>query len=266
MSIRFWAIIVIIVVAAGAVLTFHGSKKPSAATLTAEKTGASAAPASVVSDVTSVPASTLDTIGQGTAQSYPKAIAGTPLTENNKPEVYYEGAEYCPYCATERWAMAVALSRFGTFSNLKVTHSSPADVYANTRTLSFYGSTYKSDYITFTSVELYTNIESLNGGYTTLQTPTTAEQNLANKYDSGGGIPFIDFGGKYDISGATYSPQVLSGASWQQIASSLANANSPTAQGVDGAANTITAAICKLTNNQPGSACDSTIQAMEAKL
>ena len=33
----------------------------------------------------------------------------------------------------------VALSRFGTFSNLGVTHSDLHDVYANTKTLTFYG-------------------------------------------------------------------------------------------------------------------------------
>ena len=54
------------------------------------------------------------------------------------------GAEYCPYCAAERWAMAVALSRFGTFSDLRLIHSSSADIYPNTPTLSFYRSSYAS--------------------------------------------------------------------------------------------------------------------------
>jgi len=161
--------------------------------------------------------------------------------------------------------MAVALARFGTFKNLKVTHSSTTDVYANTQTLSFYGSTYTSDYLTFTPIELYTDIPS-EGGYTTLQTPTTKEQDLANDYDSDQSIPFIDFGGKYKVGGATYNPQVLSGLSWGQIAGSLANPSSTTAKGVDGAANTLTAAICKLTNNQPGNVCDTVIQGLEAKL
>jgi hypothetical protein len=30
----------------------------------------------------------------------------------------YIGAEYCPYCAAERWPLVMALSKFGTFSNL----------------------------------------------------------------------------------------------------------------------------------------------------
>ena len=51
----------------------------------------------------------------------------------------YYGAEYCPYCAAERWAIAAALSRFGTWSNLKITASSHTDVYAETHTFSYYG-------------------------------------------------------------------------------------------------------------------------------
>ena len=65
------------------------------------------------------------------------------------------GAEYCPYCAAERWAMAVALSRFGTFSNLRLIHSSSADIYPNTPTLSFYKSSYTSKYVQFTPVEMF---------------------------------------------------------------------------------------------------------------
>jgi len=32
--------------------------------------------------------------------------------------VVYIGAEYCPYCAVERWPLIVALNRFGTLTNL----------------------------------------------------------------------------------------------------------------------------------------------------
>ena len=53
------------------------------------------------------------------ATSAPTTITGAPLTSGGKPEMLYIGAEYCPYCAAERWAMIVALSRFGTFSGLR---------------------------------------------------------------------------------------------------------------------------------------------------
>ena len=81
---------------------------------------------------------------------------------HGKPELLYIGAEYCPFCAAQRWAMVAALSRFGTFSNLSLTHSASADVYPDTPTFSFYQSTYSSKYLTFTSVETNTNEPSGN--------------------------------------------------------------------------------------------------------
>ena len=142
------------------------------------------------------------------------------LTQDGKPEVLYMGAEYCPYCATERWAMVIALSRFGTFSGLKTTHSSSTDVYPNTQTFSFHGATYQSRWIAFTGVEMQSN-QRQGDGYATLDTPTGAQQQILNTYDrapyvgtgasSSGGIPFIDFGGKFLVSGATYDPSVLQG-------------------------------------------------------
>jgi hypothetical protein len=73
--------------------------------------------------VTSVPAATLDQVGGGAVTSTPTRITGAPLTSGGKPEMLYMGAEYCPYCAAERWSMIVALSRFGTFNGLTTTRS-----------------------------------------------------------------------------------------------------------------------------------------------
>ena len=173
-----------------------------------------------MTNVTSVPASTLDTVGDGSGSvtAKPTSISGTALTANGKPEVLYMGAEYCPYCAAERWAMIVALSRFGTFSGLATVHSAAAngagnaEPYPNTPTWTFVHATYTSKYLTFTPVEEQTNIpDSATGTYTTLQTPTKAQEALVAKYDSssGGAIPFVDFGNKYLISGASYDAGVL---------------------------------------------------------
>jgi Domain of unknown function (DUF929) len=266
MNKKLWAVIIIIVL--GIIILAKFSKSPTTpnpTTPTAAQSGASPAPASIVTDISSIATSVFDAIGKGTASSLPKPISGSVLTSNGKPEVFYEGAEYCPYCATERWAMAVALARFGTFTNLKVTHSSTTDVYPNTQTLSFYGSSYTSPYIAFVPVEIYTNIPA-DGGYTTLQTPTTQESNILSAHDPSDGIPFIDFGGKYVVSGVTYDPALLQGKTAEQIAASLSSPNNTIAQGADGAANTLTAAICKMTNNQPSTVCDATIQGIEKSL
>jgi thiol-disulfide isomerase/thioredoxin len=215
-------------------------------------TGA-ALPARVIKDITAVPAATLNAIGPGsTVSKAVTSISGSALTSAGKPEVLYIGAEYCPYCATERWAMAVALSRFGIFSGLRGIYSSSTDVDPSTPTLTFYKSTYASKYLTFTPVE--TTTEDRN---TTLQTPTAAQAKIWQKYDSAGNIPFIDFGNKYLINQVTYDPSVLKGKTWAQIASALNDKSSAIAKGADGSANVMTAAICKLTHNQPANVCTS---------
>ena len=74
------------------------------------------------------------------------------------------------------------------------------------------------------------------------------------------------FGGKYLSVGATYDPTVLNGKSWDQIASALSDPNSAIAKAIGGSANHITAAICKMTGNQPASACTATVQSLEKSL
>ena len=222
-------------------------------------------PASVQRDITSVPASTLDAVGSGSVNSYNpapvKPISGAPLTEGGKPEMLYIGAEFCPYCAELRWSMAVALSRFGTFiTPLRGIHSSPSDVFPNTATLTFYRSRYTSNYLAFTPVENETVDRS------PLQPTTAQQQALWDKYDANS-YPFIDVGNKYDVTEPMYDPQVLQGKTWAQIASALHNPSSPIAQGALGAANYITAAICKTTGGRPSNVCASqAITRLEPKL
>jgi hypothetical protein len=105
---------------------------------------------SVVGQLTSVPAATLDQVGAGQTQANPTSITGAALTSGGKPEVLYIGAEYCPYCAAERWALIVALSRFGTFSGLAPIRSAAkdgggnAEPYPLTPTWTFAKSSYTS--------------------------------------------------------------------------------------------------------------------------
>ncbi len=206
-------------------------------------------PAGVQAKLT-VPASTFAAVGIGSSSaSYLKSVSGSALTSSGKPEMLYIGAEWCPYCAAERWAMATALSRFGQFTPLKGVHSSSTDVYPNTATLTFYGSTYTSHYLVFTPVET----EDVN--HNVLVAPTSAQQALWAKYDPPGDtFPFIDIGNRY-IAETTYNPQVLQGLSWSQIATDLHSPSSAVAQGAIGSANLFTAAICKITGNAPSSVC-----------
>ena len=132
---------------------------------------------------------------------------------------------------------------------------------------------FTSSYLVFSPVEMYSNVPQGNG-YTTLDKPTAQEQDLMNTYDappyvpssSSGAIPFIYFNGKYMVAGATYSPSVLQGKTYNQIADALTNPNDPITKGMIGAANALTAAICGITNNQPATACTPQIKAIETQI
>ena len=256
-------VVVLAIVVAFVAIGLNHNNKPSGGS--ASSTTGTVLPASVHKDITTVPASALDKVGVGSVPSFMAsgeggqppitAISDKALSSNGKPEMLYIGAEYCPYCAAMRWSMAVALSRFGTFTTpLHGIHSSSTDTDPNTPTLTFYQSSYSSPYLTFTPVENETISK------TPLQNTTAAQQALWQKYDStaqGLGYPFIDFGNKYVIKLPIYDPGVLAGMTWAQVAAALHNPNSPVAQGALGAANLMTAAICKMTNGQPGNVCTS---------
>jgi hypothetical protein len=220
------------------------------------------ASAAVASAVASVPTSTVNAVGVGTVTAKPVKITAPALTADGKPRVLYDGAEYCPYCAGERWAMVVALARFGTWSNLGVTTSSATDVFPSTATLAFHGATYTSQYLSFTGYEETTN-QPQGSSYVPLDKPTADDQKIISTYDatpwlpsgSAGSIPFVDMGGQYLISGASYDVSVLQGKTHEQIAAALKDPSSPIAKAIVGTANVMTADLCVLTKNAPTSVC-----------
>ena len=227
--------------------------------------------AASIAKVTNVPASTLAQVGVPSDLPIPPRLpAGTPpVRSEGKPVVTYIGSEYCPFCAMERWPMVIALSRFGTFSNLSATTSGPPpEVYPNTPTLTFYGSSYTSDHLVFSSVELQTRTGE------TLDSMTAKQQRLFSTYDrqqyTGGNdraIPFVMIGNLYVWAGASYDPNVITGLTFDEIAGLLADPSSEVAQEIDATANQITAMICQLTDNQPQSVCSAAyIQQAQADL
>jgi Domain of unknown function (DUF929) len=249
-------LVVLVIVAAFIVIKLtQGSPSSSSAG------GRTPLPASVSSQVTGVPAATLDTVGKGAVPTFTRgqpaftAGSGAALTSGGKPEMLYIGAEFCPYCAATRWSMAVALSRFGTLTSpLYGIHSSSTDTDPNTATLTFYKSGYNSKYLAFTPVEVQTVSRA------PLQNPTSEQNAVWAKYEpdpNNRGYPFIAFSNKMVMKGPIYDAAVLQGKTWGQIAAALKNPASPIAQSVNGAANYITGAICKMTNNQPSNVCTS---------
>lgn len=210
------------------------------------------APASIVSGLADIPTSSLAAAAKTGAGRAPKELPGQPpLVSGGMPQVLYIGAEYCPFCAAERWAMVTALSKFGTFTALGQTTSSSTDVHPDTATFSFYQSAYTSRYVSFEAVEETTSDPSVR-----LQTPTAEQERLFKTYgNAGGSIPFIDLGNRWTIVGATYDQASLDGKTLQQIGTAATDSGTRIGQGIQAAAGLIVADLCKLTNGQPGDVC-----------
>jgi hypothetical protein len=222
----------------------HGSSSGQAGDIVGRKD----APATIVDKVTGVPSTVVEQVGKGSANALPQPINGPEIKVNGKPGVLFIGAEFCPYCAAERWSLANALSRFGSFTGLKITNSAPTD--GDIRTLTFYGSSYKSDYVAFQTVEEYDN------SHNKLESPTSTQNSIFTQFaGSQPSYPFLYFNGKYVLLSASFDYSVLSGKSWNEIAAALSDPNSSITKAVVGGANTITATICILTGDQPASAC-----------
>ncbi len=241
-----------------------------------ETSRTSSVPEAVLAAVTHVPVSTLEAAGVGTAAE--RAARGirvptriTPpihLVAAGKPVVLYTGAEYCPFCAAERWPMVVALSRFGTFTDLHLITSSSSDVYPDTPTFTFYGAHYTSRFVTFEPVEIANRADQ------PLERPTAEQVRLLDRFDPPSGsppgspIPFLLIGGRCYQVGTGY-PDTLIHPTGElgpalpagDIAGSLTLPGSALGRAIDIEANLLVGAICAATGNHPGSVCDTPVVA-----
>jgi hypothetical protein len=223
---------------------------------------------SIVHDATTIPAAVFNAVGApGPPVLDPPVIlrGESELRIGGRPAVVYIGAEFCPYCAAERWPLVVALGRFGTFSKLGATSSSLYEVFPNVKTFTFDGSIYRSRWVTFSAVEEFGPIPSDNApaAFGFLHRPSALDQQLLRRFDVGtvvsdpGALPFVDVGNIAIAAGSEvgFSPSVLEGLSMGQIVDDLKQPSSDVAQAVVGAANALTAAICVATGDNPTSVC-----------
>jgi Domain of unknown function (DUF929) len=246
---NFTVAIIVVIIVAGAGVGYLIYEQQSVATTPSGVLALLNTPisAGLYDNLTSVSTSTLSTIGtSGVTPPSPISPQGQTFLVDGKPAVLYIGAEFCPYCAIERWAMAIALSKFGNFSDIEYMISAPDD--GNIYTLSFRDSTYSSPYIAFVSVEN----ENRNGQV--IQNPNATESTIWNTYNPGH-YPFIYFNGDYYLKSPQFNYAVLQNLNWTQIASQLNNPSSAVAKNVDAAANTMISAICTMDGGKPSSIC-----------
>ena len=210
-------------------------------------------PAATLDKLQSVPISTLAAAPTSGVVTTPQPVNGSSLTADGKPEMLFIGAEFCPHCAAERWALYVALSKFGTFKPQPGRiHSANED--GDVPTLTFYGTTYTSPYLTFTPVEVETNKPQGNG-YAPLQTPTQAQQTLWQDAN-GGTFPFVDFGGKKVLPSAQYLFTPLQHLPFSTVAAQVGNNSTTIGAEIDASAAALITTICgSLSNQKPTAVC-----------
>jgi len=265
-----WTAVAVILVGVVGLVTYALTHVSTPATVTQT---ARTSPA-VLATLSTVPTATFDQVGvtvPGTVLTAPRVESGQPaLTAGGKPEVLVIGAEYCPFCAAERWPLVVALARFGRFTVLHDATSATQSVFPGTATFSFAGVRYSSPYVTLTAVELYSDQVGPNGTFIRIATLTPAQAALVAHYSAAtpGTVPFVDVGGHLVATAAAFSPALLAGQSQAQIAGLVASPPTPsdtsgtsgpppTGQAVVAAANQLTAGICVSTAQLPATVCRS---------
>ena len=176
-----------------------------------------------------------------------------------QPVVFFYGAEFAPYAAAERWPLILALSRFGTFSQLGLMQSSATTAFANLSTFTFWNVSYTSKYVILESVERYSSLNPTGARYLGLQTPDARQAAAIASY----GVERRRPSPCSTWPTATSSTEPASRrASWpgshrDQIAGDLTTPASPLTQAVVSAANEITAAICSVDGDKPDTVCES---------
>jgi thiol-disulfide isomerase/thioredoxin len=191
--------------------------------------------------------------------------SGEPLLDAGKPLVFFMGAQWCPFCAAERWALVKATSRFGKWSGLgELLSRSGQDYFPRLATYDLARATYTSDYIGLRHKEVAT----VDGD--TLQKLGSFEERLVDGYDKLGGVPFLFASGpsgRYTVD-LGYSPGLIEGRTFAELRKEVAtDAPSEGVEAIDAQADAITALICKLDGKQPASVCATgSIPALEGEL
>ena len=158
-------------------------------------------------DIATIPASRFDQSGTSARtrrRAAPSRITGAPTDQDGKPLVVYVGADYCPFCAAERWPLVAALERFGTFKTSGATHSARASTSSRTRPRSrSTAQPYSSQYISLRHGRALRQPAGEWATYAPLESPTRARARPAQGDTTRSGtIPFI-YLGRYAINGAT---------------------------------------------------------------
>jgi len=212
-------------------------------------------PAQETTPVTNNTSQSSAQITQSKTLGYFKKVSDETVTLDNKPYFLYVGAQFCPFCAAERWSIVKALSNFGIWSGLGPDTSADEEAgFSRIPTYNFVNAKYESQYISYAHKET----ADRNGKPIPGQELTDFEKKWFNQYDPRGGVPFLFVSGKYVQLSSGYSPGLLSGKTYDQVKADVDsnNANVTYVAAINKEADILTAYLCKATNNQPSNVCN----------
>ena len=180
-----------------------------------------------------------------TSSKHPKIIgkfvevSKETTRRNGKLFVFFMGAEHCPYCAAERWAIVRALSKYGQWSGLKQTMSAARDEpFLNLPTYDLTEATYTSPHVEFVSREIK------DRDFKPLQKLLKTEEKTVRKYNPQKKIPFLLIGGRFMQLEAGFSPKIFIGHTFRQTETELKKIESEIRKTIDDEANIISALMC----------------------
>jgi thiol-disulfide isomerase/thioredoxin len=166
-------------------------------------------------------------------------VSKDSMKKNGKLFIFFMGAEHCPYCAAERWAIVRALQKFGQWNGLKQTISAARDEpFLNLPTYDFTEATYTSSHIEFVSKE------TKNREFKPLQKLLKSEEKLVRKYNPNKYIPFLLISGRFMQVGAGFTPKIFIGHTFRQTETELKKQESEIRKTIDAEANIISALMC----------------------
>jgi thiol-disulfide isomerase/thioredoxin len=166
-------------------------------------------------------------------------VSKDTVRRGGKLTLFFMGAEYCPYCAAERWAIVRSLQKFGQWEGLKQTISAARDQpFLNLPTYDFTKATYNSPHIEFVAREIK------DREFKSLQKLLKTEEKTVRKYDPKMDIPFLLVGGRFMQIGSGFPPKIFIGHTFRQTETELKKTESEIRKTIDEEANVISALLC----------------------
>lgn len=170
---------------------------------------------------------------------------------SGKSLVYFMGAGFCPFCAAERWAIVMALERFGKWEGIVEDKSAGQDEkYLNVPTFNLARARYSSEHIEFAGKE------TADRNFEPLQELDDSDFEILDMYNPDQMIPFLLVDGQYMQVGTGFSPEMIQNMSHEQVRTELSNPESVIGKAIREEIDNITALACKSIKGA-GDACSS---------